>query len=468
LILSSAAVWADDSALPDPAPVSALVDFFRCPSSYDVFDVADGLSPHKGYFTFADAVCFGRLGGAFPSPTAGERLPAAAPSATVGSRVCVPFDMSEVADDLRYEQYRTHPSRWIERLTSAAAARGLYYFLRPVLSVAVRKHLQKIRLSGWAEIAFPRWPVDCTVETVMESALATLLRNGHAKRIPFVWFWPDGAQSCAVVTHDVEGPAGRDFCAALMDIDESAGVKSSFQLIPEMPRPTWRALADPIRARGFEVNLHDLNHDGYLFHTRREFLERAARINAYAREFQCRGFRSGAMYRMQRWFDAFDFSFDMSVPTVAHLEPQRGGCCTVMPYFIGSVLELPLTTIQDYSLFHILGDYSIEIWRRQIAAITARNGLLMFLAHPDYMRDVRGQAVYVALLSYLRELRREQHIWSALPSEVDEWWRRRSHMTVERDQHGWKVVGEGSERARVAIATLENDRLVYQIDDRGP
>jgi hypothetical protein len=41
-------------------------------------------------------------------------------------------------------------------------------------------------------------------------------------------------------------------------------------------------------------------------------------------------------------------------------------------------------------------------------------------------------------------------------------------MTVERDQHGWKVVGEGSERARVAIATLENDRLVYQIDDRGP
>ena len=75
------------------------------------------------------------------------------------------------------------------------------------------------------------------------------------------------------------------------------------------------------------------------------------------------------MYREQEWFDAFDFSFDMSVPNVAHLEPQRGGCCTVMPYFIGDVLELPLTTTQDYSLFHILGDYSTTLWKRQIRLI---------------------------------------------------------------------------------------------------
>ena len=67
------------------------------------------------------------------------------------------------------------------------------------------------------------------------------------------------------------------------------------------------------------------------------------------------------MYREQEWFDAFEFSYDMSVPNAAHLEPQRGGCCTVMPYFVGDLLELPLTTTQDYSLFHILGDYSISL-----------------------------------------------------------------------------------------------------------
>jgi hypothetical protein len=40
----------------------------------------------------------------------------------------------------------------------------------------------------------------------------------------------------------------------------------------------------------------------------------------------------------------------MSVPNVGHLEVQRGGC-TVMPYFIGRIVELPVTTSQDYSVF---------------------------------------------------------------------------------------------------------------------
>jgi hypothetical protein len=69
------------------------------------------------------------------------------------------------------------------------------------------------------------------------------------------------------------------------------------------------------------------------------------------------------VYRNLECFDAFRLDYDMSVPSVAHLDPQRGGCCTVMPYFIGDLVELPLTTTQDYSLFHILGDHSLDLWR---------------------------------------------------------------------------------------------------------
>ena len=116
-------------------------------------------------------------------------------------------------------------------------------------------------------------------------------------------------------------------------------------MCPRARRPPGRRIADKIRGRGFEVNLHDLNHDGRLFEDRQEFLTRAKRINQYARDFGCDGFRSGAMYREQSWFDAFEFSYDMSVPNASHLEPQRGGCCTVMPYFVGDILELPLTTV---------------------------------------------------------------------------------------------------------------------------
>src|SRR5258708_12883080 len=45
-------------------------------------------------------------------------------------------------------------------------------------------------------------------------------------------------------------------------------------------------------------------------------------------------------------------------------------------YFIGKIVELPLTTAQDYSLFHILDDYSIKLWKQQLALIRKRNGLM--------------------------------------------------------------------------------------------
>jgi len=101
------------------------------------------------------------------------------------------------------------------------------------------------------------------------------------------------------------------------------------------------------------------------------------------------------MYRKVDWFKYLCFAYDMSVPNVAHLEPQRGGCCTVMPYFLpGGMLELPLTTIQDYSLFHILQDYSLAVWKQQIQLILDGHGLLSFTIHPDYVRPQRAQAVY--------------------------------------------------------------------------
>src|SRR5204862_5762605 len=130
---------------------------------------------------------------------------------------------------------------------------------------------------------------------------------------------------------------------------------------------------------------------------------------------------SGAMYREQTWYDALEFQFDMSVPNVAHLEPQRGGCCTVMPYFIGRVLELPLTTTQDYSLFHILDDYSTTLWKRQIDRIRSMHGLVSVIAHPDYLQGRRARDVYAALLAHLARLRSEAKLWIALPGEVNRW-----------------------------------------------
>jgi hypothetical protein len=448
-------------------PTNALVEYFRCTEVAADIRPVGKLSDVPGYFRFGGATCFGRVAGIEPAKAMNGFIPEAA--------ICqsgLPFDVSDVVRNLQQECYvGSSVNHAIERLTSSWGARSVYYFLRPLLSVAVRRHLQKIRLSGWERIPFPSWPVDMTVETIMRTALATAARQQGVRKVPFVWFWPDGAQACALMTHDVEGPEGARFCSELMDIDDSYGIKAAFQLVPEGRSGNTRALREQIRGRGFEVNLHDLNHDGYLFDNREQFADRAAQINRYAREFECRGFRSGAMYREQRWFEAFEFSYDMSVPNVAHLEPQRGGCCTVMPYFVGDILELPSTMIQDYSLFYILQDYSIGLWRQQCERILRQNGLMTFITHPDYLLEPRAREVYRQLLGYLRELRKASNVWTTLPGQVDRWWRDRSQMRLLADNGTWRIAGPGSERARLAYAIVDNDSVSYELashtsDDR--
>jgi hypothetical protein len=254
-----------------------------------------------------------------------------------------------------------------------------------------------------------------------------------------------------------------------MDLDDSVGIKSSFQFVPAAESAaSSMTVLEAARGRGFEVNLHDLSHDGSLFLEQGRFLARADQINRYARAIQCRGFRSGAMYRRQDWFSAFEFSYDMSVPNVAHLEPQRGGCCTVMPYFVGDILELPLTTTQDYSLFHILGDYSIALWKEQIARVMERNGLISFIAHPDYLVEKRARGVYLELLAHLSELRARKQTWVALPADIDRWWRSRQAMSLVPDGGSWRIVGHGRERARIAYATVEGGHVTYEVESSQP
>ena len=376
----------------------------------------------------------------------------------------LPFDLSAVATNLRQERYRQNGHSWLQRTPAGGAARRLYYSFRPFMGVGVRKHLQKLHLNGWDKISFPQWPVDHTVDTLMESAMTLALKATGQSRIPFIWFWPDEASACGMMTHDVEGQAGLDFCGELMDIDDSFGIKSAFQLIPEDREEAWRDTAARLRQRGFEVNLHDLKHDGQLFADKKAFLRQAKRINEYAREFECGGFRSGAMYREQSWYQAFEFSYDMSVPNAAHLEPQRGGCCTVMPYFVGDILELPLTTTQDYSLFHILNDYSTTLWKEQVRVISRHHGLVSVITHPDYLVGRRERDVYVELLRHLVDCRRQEGLWMALPGEINRWWRNRQRMTLVQSADGWRIEGPDSERARIAYATIEDDRLVYRFD----
>lgn len=438
------------------------LEYFRCPEIYVRLTPKDGLSENRGFFRFGKGVvAYGRCAGPRPADSPHGPLRDAMEDVECASdSVCLPFDLGEVVENLRLERY-TQDCQYGSSESGVLAR--LYYAVRPVLPVAFRRHLQRIYLGDWNKIVFPNWPVDHTVDSIMRESMQLLLRNQRLDKIPFIWFWPEGAAGAVTMTHDVETSEGRDFCESLMSLNEAFGITASFQIVPEERYDVSEEFLDSIRKRGFEVNVQDLNHDGRLYNHRDEFAKRAAKINEYGRRFQASGFRSAILYRRQEWYSDFDFSYDMSVPNVGHLEPQRGGCCTIMPYFVGKMLELPVTTTQDYSLFNYLRSFSIELWKKQIDLILAQNGLASFIVHPDYIIRDRERRIYQQLLGHLATLRDHRNVWVAAPGEIDRWWRQRSKMELVSDGGAWRINGAGSGRARIAYASEDEGKLVFSV-----
>lgn len=444
-----------------------LSEYFRIPEDLRCSFTHQELTGAPGFFRFGpETICYGRCGSGPTAKTYSSHLYDALPEArTVDQCVRLPFDPADVIDNLRSERYLSASGRRANGLTGSALIRKIYYSCRNFLPLQARRRVQRFYLRGWREVPFPRWPVDFTVDTLHEHFLRLSMKAMGTSRVPFIWFWPDGAPGCLVMTHDVETTLGVGFASKLMDMDDSHGIKASFQVVPGGRYEVPDDFIQEIRRRGFELNVHDLNHDGSLFQNHAQFLEQAAKINEHARTYEVQGFRSGAMYRNQEWFEEFEILYDMSVPNVAHLEPQHGGCCTVMPYRIGEILELPLTMTQDYSLFQIMGDYSIELWKKECSQILGRNGLVSFIVHPDYLLEQRAQKVYLDLLDYLSSLRAERKLWAALPRDVNRWWRNRGQMKLVRDGDRWHIEGQDRDRARIAFATLQGDRLIYSLDE---
>jgi hypothetical protein len=441
-----------------------IVDYYRCPVNVPEFVTSQSVRPSEGFFCFGSGVvCYGKASGTTRSRVTEKLFDASQHVEFQNGSIILPFDLNQSLNNLRCERYvgREKGNRWIE----SSWIKNAYYRLRPALPISFRKHLQRVYLSGWETISFPAWPVDRSVDLLFEHLLVLVMKKMQINQLPFIWFWPEGHRACAVVTHDVETAAGRDFSERLMDIDDEYGIKASFQVVPEKRYEASLNYLETIRQRGFEVNVQGLDHEGNLFQDKDSFLRAAERINEYAEQFGALGFRSPVLYRNVDWLQYLNFSYDMSVPNVARLEAQRGGCCTVMPYALPSgMTELPLTTTEDYTLFHILKDPSISLWKEQMSLIRERHGLISFIVHPDYITSYPAQGVYKELLGELVRLRSDEGVWVTLPREVDRWWRQRSQLKLVAAENGWRIEGAGSEHARVAYACLDGERLSYQIE----
>ena len=63
---------------------------------------------------------------------------------------------------------------------------------------------------------------------------------------------------------------------------------------------------------------------------------------------------------------------------------------TIFPFWVpgpdgGGFVELPYTLPQDFTLFVVLRETNVEIWKKKLDWVAEHGGMALLNTHPDYM-----------------------------------------------------------------------------------
>ncbi len=358
--------------------------------------------------------------------------------------VFLPFDPGEAMSWLWSERYTTlEGARLRTRLRHLLVY--LYYAIRPLLPRRLQLMLRRGLAARQTYPEFPHWPEEHALHDLYDWLLDTLGQIA-GEPVPYLHPWPSGHTSAFVLTHDVETSVGRDSIEALRAPERARGLRSAWNLVPER-YPVAEELLDQLRSEGCEIGVHGLRHDGRDLASKRMVRKRLPAIRASADAWGAVGFRSPATQRSWNLMPLLGFDYDSSYTDSAPHEPQPGGCCTYLPFFIDDLVELPLTLPQDHTLFDILGMTDGSLWQSKVEALRSRGAMVLLIVHPDY---IHCPGLLQAWEDLLDQLSADPDAWHALPREVAAWWRRRAQSVPALDDGAWVVRGPAAGEAVVA------------------
>jgi hypothetical protein len=345
---------------------------------------------------------------------------------------------SEVAAErLLLEQYLPEIDR------HPPSAMRAYYRIKGLIPQGLRHRLNSVAIRARTPLEFPRWPCESALVEFWRAWLRQSLELQCTTDAWHIGFWPEGARCCIVLTHDVESLKGFDRMDQIADLEERQGFRSAWNL-PLAQYPIDWARVARLRARGFEFGAHGLCHDGRLFRSQRDFAELAPQLERLAGEHDLRGFRSPSTLRDPRAIATMSFDFDSSFADTDPYEPQPGGTCSLFPFHLSRLIELPYTLPQDHTLIHLLRRSPLPVWSMKAKWISSIGGMILTLTHPDYC----GEGVYLqAYAELLKQLAEIESAWRALPFEVARWWRQRSELQLRVENGRPMITGPGATRA---------------------
>ncbi|MEO0185269.1 MAG: hypothetical protein ABIL20_05675 [candidate division WOR-3 bacterium] len=320
----------------------------------------------------------------------------------------------------------------------------LFYAVKFLIPRVLQISLRRIK-ARYIRNDFPHWPI----ETYLEDFKREILKNMD-KGIPFIWYWPNNNNFALCLTHDVETKEGLRKINKICEIEKKFGLRSAWYFVGEKYLVSDNLIKE-LKEQGFEVGIHGLRHDGKLFNSRHVFNERKERIKYYVEKWDARGFRSPSLLRNVKWLQELPFQYDSSFPDADPFGPQPGGCLSIFPFFLGNLVELPVTMPQDHTLYEILGQKDISIWRNKIEWIERMHGLALIIVHPDYFSK-EVEKYYYEFLNFALS---KKDLWCAKPIEISKWWRDRDNSDLLRDKQNRFVITGPAEK-QGGINYLEN------------
>jgi hypothetical protein len=310
---------------------------------------------------------------------------------------------------------RFGPGHWTLNFLKRA-----YYLVKPLVPRIFTRQLRWLYSRGAK--TQDNWPVDRHYVDFLWEVLRQILMLSDEKKLTIRYFWPDYSRFALILTHDVETTEGQEYVAAVADFEESLGLRSLFNFVPERYELNYK-LMDNLRQRGFEVGVHGLRHNGRLFDSKSSFMRKANKINGYLKEWNATGFRAELMLRQPEWMQALEIEYDLSFFDTDPFEPIPGGTMSIWPFTLGHFVELPYTLVQDHTLTTILKETTPRIWLEKVDFIEKYHGMALVNTHPDYLKSKPTWNVYC---EFLQEMKKRDGFWHALPCEVAKWWRARS------------------------------------------
>jgi len=142
------------------------------------------------------------------------------------------------------------------------------------------------------------------------------------------------------------------------------------------------------------------------------------------------------MHHNLDWIHDLNVEYDASTFDTDPFEPQSDGVRSIFPFLVQGnevhkgYIELPYTLPQDFTLFALMREKDIGIWKKKLDWIAENGGMALLNTHPDYM-DFRGKKLkideysykyYEEFLHYIKAEYKTQY-WHVLPKEMARFWR---------------------------------------------